>query len=587
MSSDGGATLSDAPTSAKGGAQYQVKLDRILTKVISSFSHFQPVISERLRSVLRVKLWRMGRQIYPLNSRRRKVLIDKWKESTWNLILKSTEVRSALLEKQAKLQHDLTQECRRSSELEKKVLLLEEKNEALQEKPSASLQSSGKEPQKRKARKSWDECTLRHKRRKLEEIKNTAIAALDNDNFEVLSLEMRSKNSGSVLVLKTADLEPTAPASGKENSATAINSILLVKDKYSISNAAYHELAMSDQGLPRSCQIEKQIKEINQRWEVTNTPEGTTGVQISLKEKLCERVEHLIQISPCDADFRTRQIIKVKMTGDGTWIGKRLHIVTFGFTVLDEGSVVKSAAGNHSVCLLKESENYESLVLGLRDIREEMTDISSQGITVSGIKFDVHFYLGSDWKFIASVCGLDAANATFSCIWCKCAKTERHSLDSVWSIIDEEKGARTTKSIVDASKLSKRSASRFNVSHEPLFKCIPMHQVIPDILHMFLRIADILINLLILELRRQDGIEKCKELDRSKARHVTVYEDHLNKACKIPFQFYICKNTNTLKWRDLTGPEKYRLFSKVDLPSLFPQVPKIATIQQIWCQFFQ
>ena len=68
-----------------------------------------------------------------------------------------------------------------------------------------------------------------------------------------------------------------------------------------------------------------------------------------------------------------------------------------------------------------------------------MTDISSQGITVSGIKFDVHFYLGGDWKFIASVCGLDAANATFSCIWCKCAKTERHSLDSVWSIIDEEK----------------------------------------------------------------------------------------------------------------------------------------------------
>ena len=75
-----------------------------------------------------------------------------------------------------------------------------------------------------------------------------------------------------------------------------------------------------------------------------------------------------------------------------------------------------------------------------------MTDISSQGITVSGIKFDVHSYLGNDWKYIASVCGLDAANATFSCIWHKCAEIECHSLDSVCSIIDEEKGARTTKS---------------------------------------------------------------------------------------------------------------------------------------------
>ena len=81
------------------------------------------------------------------------------------------------------------------------------------------MQSSSKEPQKRKARKSWDECTPQHKRRKLEEIKDTAISALDN--FEVLSLEMQSKNSGSVMVLKTADLEPAAPASSEENSATA------------------------------------------------------------------------------------------------------------------------------------------------------------------------------------------------------------------------------------------------------------------------------------------------------------------------------------------------------------------------------
>ena len=52
-----------------------------------------------------------------------------------------------------------------------------------------------------------------------------------------------------MMILKTAELESAAPASGKENSATAINSILLVKDKCFISNLAYHELAMSDQVL--------------------------------------------------------------------------------------------------------------------------------------------------------------------------------------------------------------------------------------------------------------------------------------------------------------------------------------------------
>ena len=372
--------------------------------------------------------------------------------------------------------------------------------------------------------------------------------------------------------------------SDKENT---LKSILLVKDKYSISNAAYHELAMNERSLPRSCQIDKQIKEINLRWEVTNTPDGTTGVQISLKKKLLGRLEHLVRTSERDAEFLTREVIRVKVTGDGTWMGKRLHIVTFGFTLLEEGSAAKSSSGNHSVCLLKQSEDYPSLALGLKDIRDEINEISSNGISALGKKFDVHFYLGGDWKFIAAVCGLDAANSTFSCIWCNYAKNQRHCLETQWSIVDEDKGARTTQSIIDASKLPKRSTSCYNVSHEPLFTSIPIHRVIPDNLHLFLRIADVLINLLITELRRQDGIDKCKQLDHSKARHVTVYEKYLNEAFKIPFQFYICKDSNTLKWRDLTGPEKYRLFSKVDWPSIFPQLPNVETIQQIWRQFFQ
>ena len=489
------AALSDSQTPGSA-APYQLKLDRILTKVISSYSHFQPVISERLRSVLRAKLWRMGKQIHPLNSKRRNAVFDKWKKITWNLVLKATEVRSALINNQVKLQQDLTKERELRTELESKVARLEEENATLQEQQSSLSTSEQVQSRKRKARKSWDEYTPRHKRRKLEEIKNTAIASLDDENLEVVSLEMRTKASGSKIVVNTTDHEEVVAESDKENT---VKSILLVKDKYSISNAAYHELAMSEHSLPRSCQINKQVKEINQRWEVTNTPDGTIGVQISLKKKLTERLEHLVRVSAHDVEFLAKGVVRVKVTGDGTWVGKRLHIVTFGFTLLEEGAAAKSS-GNHSVCLLKQPEDYHNLALGLEDIRDEINQISSNGISVSGKKFDVHFYLGGDWKFIAAVCGLDAANSTFSCIWCKCAKNQRHSLENQWSIVDEEHGARTTRSIIDASKLPKKSTNRYNVSHEPLFTSIPMHRVIPDNLHMFLRIGDVLINLLILEL---------------------------------------------------------------------------------------
>ena len=124
------------------GAPYQVKLDRILTRAISAHSHFQPVISERLRSVLRAKLWRMGKQINPFNSKRRGDLLDKWKKSNWNIALKPAEVRSALIENQTKLQQDLTKERQLVSELESRVAQLEEENMTLQEKQSSTISPS-------------------------------------------------------------------------------------------------------------------------------------------------------------------------------------------------------------------------------------------------------------------------------------------------------------------------------------------------------------------------------------------------------------------------------------------------------------
>ena len=78
------------------------------------------------------------------------------------------------------------------------------------------------------------------------------------------------------MVWKTADLEPAAPASSKETQLLHHKQNFTCQGQVLHSNAVYHELAMSDQGLLRSRQIEKQIKEINLRWEVTNPPKGNT-----------------------------------------------------------------------------------------------------------------------------------------------------------------------------------------------------------------------------------------------------------------------------------------------------------------------
>lgn len=115
--------------------------------------------------------------------------------------------------------------------------------------------------------------------------------------------------------------------------------------------------------------------------------------------------------------------------------------------------------------------------------------------------------------------------------------------------------------------MNKPIKERFGCDNSPIFESIPIDHVVIDTLHLFLCIGDLLINLLILDLCRQDGIEKVKvdKLDRMKLTHLVTYEKFLNNHCKISFSWYI--DDSKLKWRDLTGGEKVRLFNSLDISS--------------------
>ena len=102
-------------------------------------------------------------------------------------------------------------------------------------------------------------------------------------------------------------------------------------------------------------------------------------------------------MSPPGAEFCQTKKVRVKLSGDGTNIGKRLHVINFTFTLLGEGSVAYGYEGNHTLAVLKEPENYESLAKGLEDIRLEVERLKQ--IVVDGQTYDVVYFLGGDWVF--------------------------------------------------------------------------------------------------------------------------------------------------------------------------------------------
>ena len=276
-------------------------------------------------------------------------------------------------------------------------------------------------------------------------------------------------------------------------------------------------------------------------------------------------------------------VIQVKLTGDGTNIGRSVHVVNIAFTLLNDQSSVSSPHGNHSLAIFKIAEDYNSLKLALDDILKEASELKT--VQFNGNTHTIEYFLGGDMKFLALVCGIEAANARYSCVWCKCPSSERWDMTKAWSAFDSSKGARTIAEIEILRK--KPKSQRLGCSQSPLFNFIPIDHVVIDMLHLFLRVADLLINLLIQDLRREDGILKATEIASIMQPGITAYETFFNTVCKINFKWYTNRDTRQLQWRDLTGPEKVKLFNSINFPEHFPMLKNSAAIQDIWKEFWR
>ena len=177
-----------------------------------------------------------------------------------------------------------------------------------------------------------------------------------------------------------------------------------------------HEISMASDDPPCLNKITKHMKKLNQKWNLKSTPGKAEGVQVSFRETIVEHIRRL-KVSGVIQDGER---IKIKLSGDGTNIGKRISVVNITFTILNEKTLAMSERGNYILAVLRTTESYDTLAESLSDIVKEMQDLKD--ISVDNETFYFEYFLGGDWKFLACVCGIGAANADYACIWCKCAR---------------------------------------------------------------------------------------------------------------------------------------------------------------------
>ena len=129
---------------------------------------------------------------------------------------------------------------------------------------------------------------------------------------------------------------------------------------------------------------------LNSLWEIKPCPEGY-GMQQSLESRLAVRVRHLLQAKKLNAGDK----LKVKLSGDGTSVCRKLNLVNFTFTLLNEDDIAMSSRGNHTIAILNVPEKYEKLAIALRDIVAEVKALTS--IRTGHLKLSISY--DSDLKF--------------------------------------------------------------------------------------------------------------------------------------------------------------------------------------------
>ena len=549
----------------------QLMVERIIKKVFTKYS-ITIEVTDKIRHAFQTKLWRMGRKMAQLGGTKRRQQIDQWKKSDWSFTIDCEEMNTHLLHRKRCLEAELQNEVNKRQKMESEVSQLQ--NVAKEQKKTiVTLRNAGRK-KGRASSKSWGEYSRQHKNRKRKILAEELKTVFEDECLTPVSIEVADESGDREFI----DLDKgtfTKPQHERSTSKEELNHFALyVKDKFTLSDAAYRELSQLTSSIPRLHTLKVLSKSLNSEFNIFEAP-GGVGVQQRLKPRLLVQLKAL-SLKPGD-------IVQIKLTGDGTNIGRSVHVVNIAYTILNDLTSVSSPHGNHSLAILKVPENYDSLEKSLADILKEAEEL--QSIEVNGHTHNIEYFLGGDMKFLALVCGIEAANGNYSCVWCKCHSKDRWDMTMDWSAFDCSKGARTISEI--ESLLLKPKTRRMGCSRHPLFKFIPIDHVVIDTLHLFLRIADLLINLLIQELRREDGISQAVDPDPSKHASITAYATFLKEVCKINFTWYTSRETRQLQWRDLTGPEKVRLFEKIDIPKYLPMLKNAAALQDIWKEFWR
>ncbi len=199
-------------------------------------------------------------------------------------------------------------------------------------------------------------------------------------------------------------------------------------------------------------------------------------------------------------------------------------------------------------------------------------------LDIEGIGFrEVRFFFTGDYKSLLLIIGSKGASSTYPSLYCFAPK------DKLWDVTCPYE--KRTMELMKFHRGQKKEKDQKCCRAEPVFSFICILDHVLDVLHWFIRVGDVILCLLITELRKRDKILQIKEnmqFTKEKYKNLALLEDQC-VAMNVPLKFSIDPKNKTLVWTSLRGTDRKILCAKIDVFALLGQCPKAEVLQKLFC----
>jgi hypothetical protein len=188
------------------------------------------------------------------------------------------------------------------------------------------------------------------------------------------------------------------------------------------------------------------------------------------------------------------------------------------------------------------NENYEEISLSLQDLLNIIKDLNV--LEMNNEKFNLEYFLSSDYKMLLNLYGHKGANSKESCFYCR---------KNLKDIPDINEDLLITRSLSDSFEADGH--------REPIIKFIDYKNCVIDLLHLLLRVSDHLFEILIAKLIK---IDNNNGADIERRPYFKIFMDFLKNKCKISNPWYVSsKSEDKIKLRSLNGNDRIKIFNTI------------------------